>query len=104
MMISITILLIAISNAITAYYGAKRSDKLQEQIDRLNIELNNINKNTITNSYDLEDCFLFSERARERQRGERAGSAARHRAGTKLECPSRVQIYGSLKEKRLSPI
>jgi len=42
-MISITILLIAISNAITAYYGAKRSDKLQEQIDRLNIELNNIN-------------------------------------------------------------
>ena len=43
MMISITILLIAISNAITAYYGAKRSDKLQEQIDRLNIELNNIN-------------------------------------------------------------
>jgi hypothetical protein len=43
MMISITILLIAISNAITAYYGAKRSDKLQEQIDVLESRTDNLN-------------------------------------------------------------
>jgi hypothetical protein len=43
MMISITILLIAISNAITAYYGAKRSDKLQDQIDVLESRTDNLN-------------------------------------------------------------
>jgi hypothetical protein len=42
-MISITILLIAISNAITAYYGAKRSDKLQDQIDVLESRTDNLN-------------------------------------------------------------
>jgi hypothetical protein len=42
-MISITLLLIAISNAITAYYGAKRSDKLQEQIDQLEYRTSNLN-------------------------------------------------------------
>ena len=43
MIISITILLIAISNAITAYYGAKRSDKLQDQIDVLESRTDNLN-------------------------------------------------------------
>jgi hypothetical protein len=43
MMTSITILLIAISNAITAYYGAKRSDKLQDQIDVLESRTDNLN-------------------------------------------------------------
>ena len=43
MIISITILLIAISNAITAYYGAKRSDRLQDQIDVLESRTDNLN-------------------------------------------------------------
>ena len=43
MIISITILLIAISNALTAYYGAKRSDKLQDQIDVLESRTDNLN-------------------------------------------------------------
>jgi hypothetical protein len=43
MIISITILLIAISNALTAYYGAKRSDRLQDQIDVLESRTDNLN-------------------------------------------------------------
>ena len=43
MITSITILLIAVSAAVSSYFIQKRIDKLQEQIDRLNIELNNIN-------------------------------------------------------------
>ena len=43
MIVSITILLIAISNALTAYYGAKRSDRLQDQIDVLESRTNNLN-------------------------------------------------------------
>jgi gas vesicle protein len=43
MITSITILLIALSSAATGYYGRKQMDKLQEQIDSLNRELNNIN-------------------------------------------------------------
>jgi hypothetical protein len=43
MITSITILLIALSAAVSSYFIQKRIDKLQEQIDRLNIELNNIN-------------------------------------------------------------
>ena len=42
-MISITLLLIAISNAVTAYYGSRRSDKLQEQIDQLEYRTSNLN-------------------------------------------------------------
>jgi hypothetical protein len=43
MIVSITILLIAISNALTAYYGAKRSDRLQDQIDVLESRTDNLN-------------------------------------------------------------
>jgi hypothetical protein len=43
MITSITILLIALSNALTAYYGVKRSDKLQEQIDVLESRTDNLN-------------------------------------------------------------
>lgn len=43
MITSITILLIALSSAATGYYSRKQMNKLQEQIDSLNRELNNIN-------------------------------------------------------------
>ena len=52
MIVSITLLIIAISNALTAYYGAKRADKLQEEIDRLNGRFSSLNSFTVKLSED----------------------------------------------------
>ncbi len=43
MIVSITLLIVAIASAITAYYSSKRMDKLQEQIDSLEKQIKNLN-------------------------------------------------------------
>jgi hypothetical protein len=43
MMTAITLLLIALSNATTAYLAGKRADKLQDQIDMLESRTSNLN-------------------------------------------------------------
>ena len=57
MMVSITLLLIAVSNAITAYYGARRSDKLQEEIDVLESRISNLNNWAIKFEYETKDAI-----------------------------------------------
>jgi predicted nucleic acid-binding Zn-ribbon protein len=54
MMVSITLLLIAVSNAITAYYGARRSDKLQEEVDVLESRISNLNNWAIKFEYETK--------------------------------------------------
>ena len=43
MIVSITLFLIAVSNAVTAYYSSRRADKLQERVDQLEYRTDNIN-------------------------------------------------------------
>lgn len=44
MLTAIAIFIIAVSNSIAVYYISKRSDKLQEQIDSLQMSISNIDQ------------------------------------------------------------
>jgi uncharacterized protein YoxC len=50
MITSIALLIVAIANAVTAYYSAKRMDKLQDQINELDKQI-----------YDIKFLFERSE-------------------------------------------
>jgi len=50
MITSIALLIVAIANAVTAYYSAKRMDKLQDQINELDKQI-----------YDIKFLFEQSE-------------------------------------------